>query len=274
MMTFQEVLSHAQASIGDLAFQDIEREEWFHFADRVLEHLAGNTRMWMAYNGQVPYPTGAPDGVITDVIIPQCHKAIMVMRNGTECLEVSWQATQQRSVTEARLRGPNVNERFLEEVWGVPAPPTALIQADARTQAFRMNSSEIGRRTFATKANFDESLTLHFPVPFDRDEVVDVWHYGKVRKPIRWNSTPAELRLPDWMTPTMINGMVFYALERHMLRSSDPNIPVKAQYMQTVYEKSVREMKAYLANIKDENSQVIVQPMKWLPDNKENSYYG
>lgn len=243
MRTIDHIFSMCQSDLSDESFTKVQRQEWYDYAERVLYTIGSQTRVFLST------PLLFPQEQSYQCTLPASlkpYKLLKVVRGqglsngkaegGVECREYSYQAID--SVNRTSLPFPINNTP----------------------------SGDIGKYGFHAVALPDESVDLWFGAPFEREEWVRVHLIGLSEViPVHWKHLEPIL-VPDWMTDTMRFGMLTKALERLQFQNSNNEYMNRYQRAESLYSASLRALRVYTTNLKDENSFPQQEAFVWLPE--------
>lgn len=243
MKKLEEIFSQSQKDISDEEFQKIQRQEWYDFAERVLFDISSFTRSFLSSLEYTSTNGLANNGILTIDGELKPYKIIKVIRrifeagskktDGQECREYSNQA---------------IDNAMRHEI------------------AFPVNRTMLNALSYAVSRSQDQSMTLHFGEHFLENEIVRVHLiHGSPIIPVHWKHTNSIL-IPDYMHDSVHWGLTLKALERLQFQVSNNEYMNRYAKAEMIYDKALRKLKAYLVNLKDENSFPQGQPMVWLPE--------
>lgn len=244
MKRIDEIFSQAQKDVSDEEFQKIQRQEWYTFSERVLWDISSSTRSFCSSLEYIPNADGLTNtsaAVVNGNIRP--YQLLKVIRgiydeggtktNGRECREHSLQA---------------------------------LDNAQRREFAFPPNRTELFADAFTVQRGLDETMTLSFGSVFQHNEIVRInLIHGSPDIPVHWRHT-TDIVIPDYMVDCMRYGLLAKGLERLSMQVSNNEYMNRLSRAEQMYSRALQKLKAYLVNLKDENSFPQGQPMVWLPE--------
>jgi hypothetical protein len=229
MKRLDEIFSQSQKDIGDEEFQRIQRQEWYDFAERVLWDISSFTRSFLS-SLDYDVPTGIMGRSILTIdgeLKP--YKILKVIR---------YMFRQGEGLTDGQECREHSNQ--------------ALDNAMRHEVAFPVNRTELGGLSYAVARSQDQSMTLHLI-------------HGSPKIPVHWKHNN-DILVPDYMHDSVRFGLTMKALERLQFQVSNNEYMNRYAKAEQMYNKVLLKLKAYLVNLKDENSYAQGQPMVWLPE--------
>lgn len=232
MKTLSLLYSRVQSQIGDLSFSKIQRAEYVDYAQRIIEDLASETKVWINTATIIPNPTATPvDPIPKTALVPanlSLRRIYRLTRNGKEAREYSIQT---------------------------------IASAAAGNFGFSINHTEFDGLSFATQSNPDESVTIQFVQGFELDEEIKVEYLaGRPFSLTLWHNA---ISVPDWLADCIEEGIRMQCFKL-LFNQGDNTQQARYQNSERLYKDYLRKAISYTRNFLDEHSPLQMQPMIWL----------
>lgn len=234
MKILSKLYSKVQSQIHDTAFEKVQRAEYVDYAQRVIEDIASETKVWIASTTLTPNPSATPvDPAPSLVTLPanlSVRKIYHVTRNGVECREFSRQTVN------------NVSRGYY---------------------GFTINRTELDELAFTTQARSDESIDIQFGQDFQADETVMVEYLtGRPVNLVAWEDA---VSVPDWLSEAVEEGVRMQCFKL-LYNQGDESMFGRYQNAERVYREELKKAISFTRNFLDERSPVQSQPMIWLEE--------
>lgn len=276
MKTLTQVLSRVQQDLGDIAFERLQRAEYIDTINDIIYELSTELRIWVQQTRIIPF-----SAVIT---LEYPDEATMLLD------------TTQANKTEAVVLETNERWRYYDGAWESYPYTSVKIDPDvariwkfldvkrngftAYEQSFQSarhgaqtgyNYPQDGNNTrrdgyrFSALRRSDNGMDLTFDREFDLgEEVIVSYLLEQPYQPLVWLETTT---FPEVIVQALRNGVV-QALSTRLWQQGDDKQEKRMQAAQKAYASSLARAKAYLKNLKDENTATVVEPFMWLSENK------
>lgn len=235
MTTLQDIYSEVQKSLGDLAFRQFQRQEWTDWAQDVFFTIADKCKVFPAQQTYTPNPASAPvspaPSSFTAPASDKILRTVRVKRAGVDCREYSFQAAN---------------------------------NAAQGIYPFGVNAWELDGNSFAAVKLSDDSYTFYFASTFSEDETVIVDY---VKEGVTLTGTFSDtLAIPHYMKEAVVAGLRCKALEQLFYLGKLNGAPQLYNTAEAKYDRSKRDLAAYIYRLKDESSFSVAEPFRFLSD--------